>query len=46
MLDEPTSGLDPLGSAEVKELIVELKRRGKTVLLYAEQGLGDADAAT
>jgi len=33
ILDEPTSGLDPLGTAEVKELIIELKRRGKTVLL-------------
>ncbi len=33
VLDEPTSGLDPIGSAEVKDLIVELKRRGKTVLL-------------
>ncbi len=33
ILDEPTSGLDPIGSAEVKELIVELKRAGKTVLL-------------
>ncbi len=33
VLDEPTSGLDPIGSAEVKDLIVDLKRRGKTVLL-------------
>ncbi|HYE08012.1 MAG TPA: ABC transporter ATP-binding protein [Planctomycetota bacterium] len=33
ILDEPTSGLDPIGSAEVKDLIVALKRRGKTVLL-------------
>jgi len=33
VLDEPTSGLDPIGSLEVKELIVQLKRRGKTVLL-------------
>ncbi len=33
ILDEPTSGLDPIGSAEVKDLIVELKRAGKTVLL-------------
>jgi ABC-2 type transport system ATP-binding protein len=33
VLDEPTSGLDPLGSAEVKELIVDLKRKGKTILL-------------
>jgi ABC-2 type transport system ATP-binding protein len=33
ILDEPTSGLDPLGAAEVKDLIVELKKAGKTVLL-------------
>jgi len=33
VLDEPTSGLDPIGSAEVKELIVRLKAQGKTVLL-------------
>jgi ABC-2 type transport system ATP-binding protein len=33
VLDEPTSGLDPIGSAEVKDLIVRLKRQGKTVLL-------------
>jgi ABC-2 type transport system ATP-binding protein len=33
ILDEPTSGLDPLGANEVKTLIAELKRAGKTVLL-------------
>jgi ABC-2 type transport system ATP-binding protein len=33
VLDEPTSGLDPLGSAEVKDLIIRLKAQGKTVLL-------------
>jgi ABC-2 type transport system ATP-binding protein len=33
ILDEPTSGLDPVGSAEVKDLILELKKAGKTVLL-------------
>ncbi len=33
ILDEPTSGLDPIGTAEVKDLIVDLKQRGKTVLL-------------
>ena len=31
ILDEPTSGLDPIGCREVKDLIVELARRGKTV---------------
>lgn len=33
ILDEPTSGLDPIGTAEVKDLIVQLKAQGKTVLL-------------
>ncbi len=33
ILDEPTSGLDPLGCKEVKDLILTLKRRGKTVLI-------------
>lgn len=32
-LDEPTSALDPLGRREVRDLIHELKRRGKTVFL-------------
>ena len=32
-LDEPTSALDPLGRREVRDLIRELKRRGKTVFL-------------
>jgi len=31
ILDEPMSGLDPLGRALVKELIIDLKRRGKSV---------------
>ena len=33
LLDEPTSGLDPIGTREMKDLILELKRRGKTVVL-------------
>ncbi|MCH2136968.1 MAG: ABC transporter ATP-binding protein [Phycisphaerales bacterium] len=33
ILDEPTSGLDPLGTRQVKELLVELRSRGKTILL-------------
>ena len=33
ILDEPTSGLDPIGTRQVKDLITELGRRGKTVLL-------------
>lgn len=33
ILDEPTSGLDPIGCREVKDLILALKKRGKTVLI-------------
>jgi ABC-2 type transport system ATP-binding protein len=33
ILDEPTSGLDPAGRHQMTRLILELKRRGKTILL-------------
>jgi ABC-2 type transport system ATP-binding protein len=33
ILDEPTSGLDPIGCREIKDLIIALARRGKTVIL-------------
>jgi len=33
ILDEPTAGLDPIGCREVKDLILNLSERGKTVLL-------------
>ena len=33
LLDEPTSGLDPIGTAEMKELIRDLRAQGKTILL-------------
>lgn len=33
ILDEPTSGLDPIGCRQVKDLIVLLAKRGKTILL-------------
>jgi ABC-2 type transport system ATP-binding protein len=33
ILDEPTSGLDPIGTKETKDMIADLRDRGKTVLL-------------
>lgn len=33
LLDEPTSGLDPLGSRDMKDLILKLKAEGKTVVM-------------
>jgi ABC-2 type transport system ATP-binding protein len=33
ILDEPTSGLDPIGCREVKDLILAMAQRGKTVIL-------------
>ncbi len=33
ILDEPTTGLDPVGSREMKDLILTLKERGKTIFL-------------
>jgi ABC-2 type transport system ATP-binding protein len=37
LLDEPTTGLDPIGTREMKDLILALKERGKTVLLCSHQ---------
>ncbi len=33
ILDEPMSGLDPMGRREVRELLLELKSQGKTIIL-------------
>ena len=33
ILDEPTSGLDPIGCREMKDLILTLAERGKTIIL-------------
>lgn len=33
VLDEPTAGVDPAGSRQIRDLILELKERGKSVLL-------------
>lgn len=37
LLDEPTSGLDPIGTREMKDLIVQLKAQGKTVVMCSHQ---------
>lgn len=42
ILDEPTSGLDPIGTRQVKDLLLDLKRRGKTILLSSHL-LGDVE---
>jgi ABC-2 type transport system ATP-binding protein len=36
-LDEPTSGLDPIAHAELREIIVNVGRQGKTVFLSSHQ---------
>ncbi len=33
LLDEPTSGLDPIGTREMKDLILRLKSEGKTIVM-------------
>ena len=33
VLDEPTNGLDPMGIAEIRELIVELRNTGHTIII-------------
>ena len=42
-LDEPTSGLDPTNSRLMKEMILEEKRRGKTILLTTHNMLDAAE---
>lgn len=43
LLDEPMSGLDPLGRHDVKELVLELKSQGKTIL-FNSHILSDVEA--
>jgi len=43
ILDEPMSGLDPLGRRDVRELILELRDEGRTVL-FSSHILSDAEA--
>jgi ABC-2 type transport system ATP-binding protein len=42
VLDEPMSGLDPVGRREVRDIILELKQQGKTVL-FSTHILSDAE---
>ena len=42
-LDEPTSGLDPANSRLMKDIILEEKRRGKTILLTTHNMLDAAE---
>lgn len=37
ILDEPTSGLDPIGTRWMKDLILDLKKKGKTVLMCSHR---------
>jgi ABC-2 type transport system ATP-binding protein len=37
ILDEPTSGLDPLGTRWMKDLILDLRTRGKTILMCSHR---------
>ncbi len=43
ILDEPMSGLDPIGQREIRDLILEQKKRGKTILLSSHI-LSDVEA--
>src|SRR6185369_12789594 len=37
ILDEPTSGLDPLGTRWMKDLILDLRRMGKTIIMCSHR---------
>src|SRR2546421_10339009 len=37
ILDEPTSGLDPLGARWMKDLILDLRKQGKTVIMCSHR---------
>ncbi len=42
-LDEPTSGLDPSNARDMKDMILEEKRRGKTIILTTHNMLDAAE---
>ncbi|MBX3421694.1 MAG: ABC transporter ATP-binding protein [Pirellulaceae bacterium] len=37
ILDEPTTGMDPIGTREMKDLILSLRDQGKTILMCSHQ---------
>ena len=37
LLDEPTTGLDPIGIREMKDMILDLRRQGKTILMCSHR---------
>lgn len=37
ILDEPTTGLDPVARKEIRDLIVEMRSRGKTVMISSHE---------
>src|SRR5450755_934682 len=37
ILDEPTSGLDPLGTRWMKDLIIDLRNKGKTIIMCSHR---------
>jgi ABC-2 type transport system ATP-binding protein len=43
VLDEPLSGLDPLGRREIKDLILKINKKGKTIL-FSSHILSDVEA--
>ncbi|MEM1108995.1 MAG: ABC transporter ATP-binding protein [Planctomycetota bacterium] len=45
ILDEPTTGLDPIGTRQIKDLILKLRDTGKTVLLCSHL-LSDVEDVT
>jgi ABC-2 type transport system ATP-binding protein len=37
VLDEPTTGLDPIGIREMKDMILDLRKQGKTILMCSHR---------
>jgi ABC-2 type transport system ATP-binding protein len=37
IMDEPSSGLDPVGQKEVRDILLHLKEKGKTIFLSSHQ---------